>query len=152
MDLWRISNHKSLAGEGGMKYAARWHSVGRRIIYLAESPAGAMIEILVHLELEEAELPHTYALLHVRVPDELATEDLRVPAGEAWKMNLDLSRRIGNEWLLRRETAIARVPSAILPNTTNYLLNPIHTDAARVQILKITRAEFDPRRLRHLRG
>jgi RES domain-containing protein len=111
MDLWRISNQKSLAGEGAMKYAARWHSVGRRIIYLAESPAGAMIEILVHLELEEAELPHTYALLHVRVPDELAIEDLRVPAGEAWKMNLDLSRRIGNEWLLRRETAIARVPS-----------------------------------------
>jgi RES domain-containing protein len=150
-ELWRISNHHSLSGEGGLRYAARWHSVGRRIVYLAESPAGAMIEVLVHLELEE-ELPRKYTLLRVGVPDELPLEEISVPKSDAWKSNHTLSRSLGDEWLARRTTALARVPSAILPNTSNYLLNPLHRDAERIQIVASMRAEFDPRLLKHLRG
>jgi RES domain-containing protein len=151
-DLWRISNYKSLTGEGGLKYAARWHSAGRRIVYLAESPAGAMIEVLVHLELEEDELPHSYMLLRVEVPDDLVIEQIKIPAGDGWKSNHTLSRRLGDEWLQRNETVLARVPSAILPNTSNYLLNPLHADAKRIRIMDARRAEFDSRLLKHLRG
>jgi RES domain-containing protein len=150
-NLWRISNYESLAGEGGLKYAARWHSAGRRIVYLAESPAGALIEVLVHLELEEDELPRSYMLLRVGVPDDLAIEELSIPAGDGWKSNHDLTRQLGDEWLLRRETALARVPSAILPSTSNYLLNPLHADAKRLRIMESRPAEFDPRLLKHLR-
>jgi RES domain-containing protein len=151
-DLWRISNYKSLTGEGGLKYAARWHSAGHRIVYLAESPAGALIEVLVHLELEQDELPRSYMLLRVGVPDDLVIEELSIPAGDGWKSNHTLSRKLGDEWSLRRETALARVPSAILPNTSNYLLNPLHADAKRIRIMESSRAEFDPRLLKHLRG
>lgn len=149
-DLWRISNHHSLSGEGGLKYAARWHSAGHRIIYLAESPAGAMVEVLVHLELED-ELPQGYTLLRVKLPDKLPIEEIAVPEGDGWKSNLHLSRRLGDEWLGRRETALARVPSAILPNTSNYLLNPLHRDAKLVQVMASTRAKYDPRLLKYLR-
>ncbi len=151
LDLWRISNHQSLTGEGGLKHAARWHSAGRRIVYLATSPAGAMVEILVHLELEEDELPHSYALLRVRVPEHIVIEQLNVPAGDAWKANHDFSRRLGDEWLGKAATALARVPSAILPNTENLLLNPLHAEAQGIQIAESTRAQFDPRLLKHLR-
>jgi len=151
-DLWRISNYKSLTGEGGLRYAARWHSAGSRIVYLAESPAGAMVEVLVHLELEEVELPRSYTLLHIGVPAGLAIEPLSVPVGEAWKTDRELSRRLGDEWLVKRTTALARVPSAILPNTDNLLLNPLHRDAERIEIIESTRAQFDPRLLRNLRG
>jgi len=150
LELWRISNHKTLAGEGGLKYSARWHSAGRRIVYLAESPAGAMIEVLVHLELEEDELPHSYTLLRVEVPKDLAIEEIRTGGDEAWKTNHDLSRRLGDEWLRRGQTALARVPSAILPNTFNFLLNPLHSDKKWVRITAVTRAEFDPRLLRRI--
>ena len=151
-DLWRISNYKSLAGEGGLKYAARWHSAGRRIAYLAESPAGALIEVLVHLELEEDELPRSYMLFRVSVPDDLAIEELSIPAGDGWKSNHYLTRQLGDEWLFRRQTALACVPSAILPSTSNYLLNPLHADAKRIRIMESRPAEFDPRLLKHLRG
>ena len=150
-DLWRISNHHSLSGEGGLKYAARWHSAGRRIVYLAESPAGAMVEVLVHLELED-DLPRGYTLLRVGVPNELPFEEINVPKSDAWKSNHRLSRSLGDEWLARKKTAIARLPSAILPNTWNYLLNPLHRDAELIQIVDSTRAEFDPRLLKYLRG
>jgi RES domain-containing protein len=149
--LWRISNHKSLTGAGGLKYSARWHSAGRPIVYLAESPAGAMVEVLVHLELEEDELPRPYTLLCVEVPNDIAIEDINIRRDEAWRTNHDLSRRLGDEWLLRKQTALARVPSAILPNTFNYLLNPLHPDTKRVRIAGSTRAEFDPRLLKYLR-
>src|SRR5438445_803119 len=69
MQLWRLSRHESLNGEGGRRYGARWHSAGSPIVYLAESPPGALIEILVHLELDESELPPAYMLLPVTAPD-----------------------------------------------------------------------------------
>ena len=150
-DLWRISNHRSLNGEGGLKYAARWHSPGSRIVYLAESPAGAMVEVLVHLELEEDDLPRSYTLLRIAVADGVVIEPLGGPPGDAWKEDLALSRRLGDEWLARRTSALARVPSAILPNTFNLLLNPLHGDAERVEIVQSTRAMFDLRLLKHLR-
>ncbi len=150
-DLWRISNHRSLSGEGGLKYAARWHSAGRRIVYLAESPAGAIVEVLVHLELKEDDLPRSYTLLRVAVPEGMVIESLGVPLGDAWKEDHALSRRIGDEWLAKGTSALARVPSAILPNTFNLLLNPIHRDAERVAIVQSTRAMFDLRLLKHLR-
>lgn len=151
-DLWRISNRKSLSGEGGPKYAARWHSAGHRIVYLAESPAGALVEALVHLELEKDELPRAYTLLRVQAPSDLPIEELRIPSGEGWKTNHALSRSLGDEWLARKVAALARVPSAILPNTYNYLLNPIHPDAERIKVAEVTRAEFDLRLSKHLRG
>ena len=136
-DLWRISNHQSLTGEGGLRYAARWHNAGRRIVYLAESPAGALVEVLVHLELEEEELPQSYTLLRVTVPANVATERITVMDGEAWKVDHYLSRQLGDAWLASSKTALAQVPSAILPNTTNFLLNPRHPDAGSIQMPRV---------------
>jgi RES domain-containing protein len=152
LELWRISNHRSLTGEGGLRYSARWHTAGRPIVYLAASPAGAMVEVLVHLELAEDELPRTYTLLKIEAPASLSIEEIRIPAKEDWKTNLSLSRRLGDEWLMTAKAGLARVPSAILPNTFNYLLNPMHRDAKKLRIVEATTATFDPRLLRYLRG
>lgn len=152
LDLWRISNFRSLNGEGGLRYSARWHTAGRPIVYLAASPAGAMIEVLVHLELDEDDLPPSYTLLHVEAPSSLAIEDLHVGKRDDWKTDLPLSRSIGDAWLKGAKTALARVPSVILPDTFNYLLNPLHPDAKRIKIARAMKANFDPRLLRHLRG
>ena len=86
--------------------------------------------------------------MRIAVPDDLRVISLRVPAGEAWKFDLALTRKIGNAWLKSRRSALARVPSAILPNTFNYLLNPLHPDAARLTIADTQKAILDPRLLR----
>jgi RES domain-containing protein len=111
-----------------------------------------MVEVLVHLELQEDELPPSYTLLKVEAPASVAIEEISVPAKENWKADLSISKRLGDEWLRSANTALARVPSAILPNTFNYLLNPLHRDAKKIRISNATRAAFDPRLLRHLRG
>jgi hypothetical protein len=71
MGVWRISNHATLDGAGGLRASARWHTKGRRILYCATSPAGALLEILVHHELRLADLPATYRLIRIQYPDNL---------------------------------------------------------------------------------
>jgi RES domain-containing protein len=61
---------------------------------------------------------------------------------------LALTRRIGDVWLKSQRSALARVPSAILPNTFNYLLNPLHPDAVRITIAEARSATIDPRLIR----
>jgi RES domain-containing protein len=148
MDLWRLTLHPSLDGEGGRLYAARWNSAGLPVVYLAASAPGALIEVLVHLELDERRLPPSYVLMRVSVPDSLGILSLRVPAGDDWKANVVLTRRLGDAWLKSKRSALARVPSAILPDTFNYLLNPLHTDAASIAIVDSQSAVLDPRLLR----
>lgn len=150
MDLWRISRFHSLSGEGGLRYSARWHTAGRRVVYLAESPAGAVIEVLAHLELNETTWPERYDLMRVAVPDGMTIETIE-PREKGWKSDLRMTRALGDAWLRSKRSALARVPSAILPETWNALLNPEHSDAAEVRIVETIRAKYDARLIAKLR-
>ena len=109
MNLWRISRHRSLNGQGGRLFPGRWNNPGAPVVYLADSPGGAMVEVLVHLQVEDELMPPSYTLLQVVVPDELEVPTLEIPAGEGWKTNLKLTRKLGDAWLRARETALVRV-------------------------------------------
>lgn len=146
--LWRISNHLDLSGWGGRKYSSRWSSLGRRVVFLAESPAGAMLEVLVHLKDRDQELPRTFSLLEVEAPEHLVTRDILTLADANWKEQPESTQRIGDAWLGSRETPLARVPSAIMPRTKNILLNPEHPDAAQIAIVSVIREQFDNRLFR----
>jgi len=143
--LWRISNYASLDGEGGLRFSARWHTAGRRIVCFAESPAGALVEALVHLELEEQDWPRSYQLFQVEHPGRMRIETLEPRPVNNWQHKPAVTRRLGDEWLRSGRSALARVPSAILPDTWNVLLNPQHEDARQVRVVRTTRAEYDPR-------
>lgn len=121
MDLWRISNHTTLNGEGGRRYAARWHTAGSPIVYLVASPPGSPLEILVHLELCESNLPPSYTLLRIAVASRLRAPILAVLASEAWKSDLARTRSIGDAWLTARRSAspASPPPSSLTPSTTS---------------------------------
>jgi RES domain-containing protein len=146
--LWRISNHADLSGEGAKIASARWHTRGNRVVYLAESAAGAMLERLVHLLDANGRLPRTYDLLEVEVSNDLSIKDLLLPSEVDWRENEDSTRHIGDSWLGSRQTALARVPSAIMPRTWNVLLNPEHPDALHARVAKVMRERFDSRLFR----
>jgi RES domain-containing protein len=146
--LWRIGNHLNLIGEGGHKFSARWHTSGARIVYLAESPMAAIVETLVHLDVDSEDTPDFYTLLKISVPGGVAIQPLDPPAGSEWKQDLELTRRMGDAWLASKETPLARVPSAIAPQTWNYLLNPEHPDAKTIEITAVIKEPFDNRLFR----
>jgi RES domain-containing protein len=136
MVLWRISNYATLDGVGGLFASARWHTQGHRIVYLAETPAGALTEILVHLELDLEHLPTSYKLLKAEAPSDISIRAISISElPPDWKEHVIVSRTIGDEWLAANKHALLRVPSAIIPETFNVLLNPQHPDAPRIKIL-----------------
>src|ERR1039458_818247 len=146
--LWRVSDYIDLSGVGGRKAGARWHNAGSRIVYLAESPMAALVETLVHLDVDSEDTPDFYTLLKISVPDGLQVNLLDPPAGDEWKQDLELTRRIGDAWLASLETPLARVPSVIAPHTWNYLLNPEHSDAKQLQVAEVIHERFDNRLFR----
>jgi RES domain-containing protein len=146
--LWRISDYIDLSGDGGRKAGARWHTAGSRIVYLAESPMAALVETLVHLEVDSEETPDFNTLLKISVPDDLAIQSLNPPAESDWMHDLELTRRLGDAWLVSLETPLARVPSVLAPHTWNYLLNPEHPDAKKIEVAEVIRERFDNRLFR----
>lgn len=149
MFLWRISNYASLEGAGGLLAPARWHNAGNPIVYLAESPSGALTEILVHLDLQTSRFPTAYKLLKVESPDDLplhSVAEKELPAD--WRRDAAVTRNVGDEWLLARSTALLRVPSAIAPETWNVLLNPRHPGTPRMKILWHREYPWDERLLK----
>jgi RES domain-containing protein len=149
-NLWRISNYLDLSGEGALGTSGRWHTEGRPVVYLADCPAGALLERIVHLmdRNEDGILPRFYQLLQITVADELAIKPLNTLAPTDWKERFDFTRAIGDTWLASLETPLARVPSAIAPQTWNYLLNPEHPDAKKIEIAEVIKERFDNRLFR----
>jgi RES domain-containing protein len=144
MLLWRISNYGTLDGRGGLLASARWHTQGRPIVYLATSPAGALVEVLVHLELHPAQLPASYRILKAEASSDVAIQ--RIPAlPPNWREDLWLTRSTGDKWLASAESVLLEVPSAILPETSNILLNPAHPGANAVRVLWHEAYPFDRR-------
>jgi RES domain-containing protein len=145
MELWRISNYADLSGIGGLRAAGRWHSQGRRIVYLADHPSGALLEMLVHMDRDL--MPATYQLLRIVVPADIAVATIDEELPPDWRSQTLTSREIGDRWLDRSASALLRVPSAISAKGNNYLLNPEHPDAAKIALSEIIKAPFDPRLL-----
>ena len=113
-------------------------------MYLADHPASALLEVLIHLEVDGADFPSNYQLLAVDVPDDVAFETAPELAGN-WRSNANVTQETGNRWLARGGSALLQVPSAIVPHAWNWLLNPVHSESGRAQIAQIVQAEFDPR-------
>jgi RES domain-containing protein len=148
MILWRISNHRTLDGRGGLLASARWHTRGRPIVYLAETATGALTEALVHLELDPNHLPRHYKLLKAAAPDDVSIRQVtKRDLPKNWVQDEVATRTIGDEWLGSNESALLRVPSAIAPETFNVLLNPAHREAARVVVVEWREWPWDRRLL-----
>lgn len=143
MVLWRISRHLDLTGTGGLRAAGRWHHAGRPIVYLAESPAAALLEVCVHTSAND--VPPEFTLLRIEGPD-FETPTIRVEdLPEDWRTRLEVTRDLGSAWLERSEDVLLRVPSAIVPETMNCLLNPSHRRAVEFRITASTAYPFDSR-------
>ena len=98
-----------------------------------------MFEALVHMEYDAEDPPLEFTLLKVSTPDSLKISLLDLSESQNWQEQPEFTRRIGGAWLSSRESALARVPSAIVPFAWNYLLNPEHPEACMLR-LRVNRA------------
>jgi RES domain-containing protein len=150
--LWRISNHGDLAGLGGEKTDGRWHTAarGKRIVYLSEHPALALVEALANLKGDPKLFPATYQLISIGVADIVSSEVLvQNILSDKWREELLETRSAGDSWLAAGRSALVAVPSAPSPESLNYLFNPRHKDAGGLSVDWHKRVFYD-KRLFHL--
>src|SRR6266568_3324332 len=143
MVFWRISRHRDLNGSGGLKAAGRWHYAGHPVVYLAESPAAALLEVCVHTSAND--VPPEFTLLKIEGPDLKVSVITPDDLPRHWRSRLEVTRDLGTAWLQKNESVLLRVPSAIVPETLNCLFNPSHRQAAEFRIVEALAYPFDAR-------
>ena len=150
MILYRIANCNyitNLDGMGARLYGARWNSKGNAVVYLASSRALAVLEVLVHLQ--PLFTPSNFCLVEIEVPDNsILTLDIK-SLPDNWQ---DASspyelKTLGNQFIKETKYLMMKVPSSVVPEEYNYLLNPRHADISKVKILNTSPFSFDDRLL-----
>jgi RES domain-containing protein len=143
MVLWRISRHRDLSGTGGIRAAGRWHYAGHAIVYLNGTPASALLEVCVHTSAND--VPPAFTLLKIEGPD------MEVPfissdhLPKDWQTQPEVTRDLGTAWLEKNEGVLLQVPSAIVPETVNFLFNPSRKQAENFRITGAFLYPFDLR-------
>jgi len=118
------------------------------MIYAAESQSLAVLEMLVHLETPE--ILKKYVLFEVEIDDSYIVSVNKRKIPRNWKMDPVPGRvqAIGDAWVAAGSSAVLRVPSALIPGESNFLLNPRHADFQKLTIHKPVSFQFDPRFVR----
>ena len=146
MILWRVSNYASLDGVGGLYSSGRWHTKGHPVVYCTRNPATALLETLVHIEIDAEDRPERVQILKIEGPDSLSAE--RIPMNQLppeWLTDWSLTQPIGNEWLAATRTLLLEVPCVLVPETWNILINPLHSEISQLRIVSLYEHPLDAR-------
>jgi RES domain-containing protein len=143
MILWRISNYADLTGRGGLLATGRWHDQGNPIVYCTDHPSTALLEVLVHVDPDQ--LPDGFQLLKIYCADDVGITTIR--PGEIDFHDGATTKAAGAQWLGERSTLFLQVPSAVMPEASNILVNPLHADAVDLKIESARRYVLDRRLL-----
>lgn len=152
VSVWRIAvearaySANDLRGISAKITGGRWNSRGTRIVYSAANIALATLETVCYLR--NSRLPFNRFLVRIDIPEVVWNRRLvfdplpggwdAIPAGLA-------ARTAGDQWIASGANALLMVPSVIVPEEYNILINPLHPDAASVTATTIRRWLYDPR-------
>ena len=133
MIVWRVCRHRHanrpLDGEGAHLYGGRWNYPGTAVAYTAGTLALAALEVLVHVDHDLA--PTDLVAIPIDIPAGIRTEEIR-PSDlpQHWRRTPAPERlqELGTAWLRRGDSLLLRVPSVVIPEEHNYLVNPMHRD------------------------
>ena len=150
MRVWRICRKPyaadPLGGRGGLFTSGRWHNRGQRIVYTSGSLALAALELLVHTD--RAMLPPDLIQLELQLPDRLKIRKIDVRSlPRNWRSYPSPAtlRKLGDDWLASGSTPVLQVPSAVIAEEFNLILNPAHADAGLVKVISKKKFSYDPR-------
>ena len=146
MRVWRLAQAKypALDGEGARRYGGRWNSEGHAVVYTASHLSLAALELLVHVASDIP--PPGYEAVEIEIPDGIIPDTL-CPLPEGWYEMIPPieCKDVGDRWIESGQSLICAVPSAVVPEEYNYLLNPAHADMRLVTIIRRRPFSFDPR-------
>ena len=148
MEVYRITHKKWSGHLSASGFPARWNSAGAYVSYSAGSRSLACLENVVHKGTTDLKRP--YISMTISIPDDIEIKIISIkelPSGwhHSGETGYQLCRSIGDTWVRNSETAVLKVPSAIVENDSNYLINPGHPDFLKIKIIAEEPFAFDRR-------
>lgn len=146
MLVYRISLSKFANGLVASGRAARWNSNDVKVIYTANSRALACLENVVHRS--KLGLSFNFSVMEINIPDSLAITAVNLkdlPVNWDQFENMHLMQKLGDNWIEEGKTAVLKVPSSIIHEEFNYLLNPNHPDFKKIKLERVKPFLFDDR-------
>ncbi|WP_158631525.1 RES family NAD+ phosphorylase [Chitinophaga solisilvae] len=149
MEVYRISKCayiNDLTGTGARLYGGRWNSPGHAIVYTAGSRALSALEVLVHIPLKN--IIQDFCIATIQIPDETAIKTItrqELPSGWQSLAPSPHLQCIGDEWAETARYAVLKIPSVVIAEEFNYLINPLHPEAEQIKILHTQPFLFDQR-------
>jgi len=148
--VWRLTraSFRALDGEGARLAGGRWNSEGRPVVYASSTLALAALEYLVHVD--PADVPDDLVAMGIELPTGSSTARVTLDnLPKDWNRVLDhpACQGTGDEWADAGRTLALRVPSALVPEEENVLLNPRHAEAEKLKTVRQRSFAFDPRLL-----
>ena len=126
--------------------AARWNPNDTEMIYTASSRSLACLENVVHRN--QVGLNLLFNVMTIEVPDNIGITTIKLtdlPADWQDFNQMALTQKMGEQWLRDNKTAVLAVPSSIIEEEINYLINPRHQDFEAISLLKSGPFIFDKR-------
>lgn len=126
--------------------AARWNRNQVDMIYTSSSRSLACLENIVHCN--QLALARNFRILTIEIPQEIQPEIFELDSLPSdWRefSRMPLTQAIGSSWIEEKTSGVLRIPSSIIPEEYNYLINPAHADFTKINILKVEDFVFDER-------
>lgn len=146
MEVFRICLKKYTASLNASGNPARWNSKGKFVIYSAQSRSLACLENLVHRKGLGLSVPFSIVTIHV--PNSTSIEEINIPSLPTdWHLfrNYHLCQSIGEKWINGGTSCVLKVPSSIINEESNYLINPLHPEFASIKLAGKKEFVFDER-------
>jgi RES domain-containing protein len=147
MIVYRITNEaykNDISGNGAALFGSRWNSKGIYLLYTSQSISLSILESLVHLKRKE--IPPTQYLLYIELPDAKEVAEISYKKiKKGWYEELEYTQWIGDQFIQNKQNLFMKVPSAIVPQESNILLNPLHNEFKKVKIIESELLQLDKR-------
>lgn len=148
MRVYRISTPqfaRDLTGEGARLHGGRWNHKGTACLYTSESRALALLEYSVNVSI--ADIPLLLSIATIEIPE----DDIYVVAIESlpdnWRDNPApaAAKDFGTQMLKADKHVIIRIPSAVIADEYNYLLNPVRLKQPLFHLVDVSDFQYDRR-------
>lgn len=149
MKLYRIAKLKhlnDLSGQGARLYGGRWNKIGYNMLYCSTHLSLCVLEILVHMDYQY--ITEDYGFLEIEIPNDTKIEVVKPSIlKQQWRHNppLSFTQDYGTNWLNSQSSLSLKVPSAVLPNEFNVLINPNHQNFSKITVAKPSTLDIDSR-------
>ncbi len=152
MVVYRICNtiySNDLSGQGAKLFGGRWNSKGFSMLYTSSTRALAALEVLVHMPINNVK-QMDFSIVSISLPENSMEEvKYNVIKKEIDESGLNSNfKLIGDDWIKRNSSLLLKVPSVVINEEYNFLINPAHKDFTKVKILSIQPFSFDERLMR----